>query len=527
MLNQSGLSLQSNRGAQAPDMPELHRLLSLALGRRGQHVQTSWHSTDKSSDFVLDVISNTNGGDPKWQLYREHRGNRQLLFDYPSCDVLLVHNFIASSCAEFLANSRAHTKSSHAPIVPDTPPPFMHEQPATATPPTAGGNGAQVISQALPSSGDIAKFPLDQLLDALKAAKMTGKLEIRHYNTTALLYVRDGMPIDATTSDTEGEDAIIELLTWKEGQFTFEPRVLRNSHTVHQPIESLSAQSKQLAERMTYLSTSGMHPNSALIPKSPGLTDLEFVQKAARGAPMDVEEMKKLYRSLDGKKTMEELLRSMRCPRVQLINVLYHLVINGLVGISNEIVLQKPSEVRPRPIEASAIQSVMMNLRSMETGMFIYPAFLYFLEQEYFRCYRSKTPLSVIVFEIRVLGGGSVQQMLSAPAVLDAVLRISQLKRHVDLLAHYDSFDYALLLPNTKANGAQIFAKRIVKALTETPLAGEIDAGRLSLALGCASMPEDFAELSELLGAADLAMSKSRSGKKPVVMYRDIKALTL
>jgi GGDEF domain-containing protein len=234
--------------------------------------------------------------------------------------------------------------------------------------------------------------------------------------------------------------------------------------------------------------------------------------------------MRKFYRSLDGRKTMDEILRSMHFPRVQLINVLYHLVINDLVRISSAIVIEKAEEMHPRAIDSVAIQGVMMNLRRLETGMFIYPAFLYFLEQEYFRCHRSNTPLSVIVFEIRVLGAGAVLEMLPAPAVLDAVLRISQLKRHVDLIAHYDQFDYALLLPNTKANGAQIFAKRIVKALTDTPLAGNVDASKLCISLGCASMPEDFTELSELLGAADMAMTKSRTSQRQVVMFRDIKA---
>jgi hypothetical protein len=521
MLNHGALSLQANRGNQLPDMSELHRLLSQALGRRGQHIQTAWRSTDKSADFILDVISNTNGGDPKWRLFREQHGNRVLLFDYPSCDVLLVHNFMASSCAD--AQAKKQVKSQNAPIVPDTPPPFMGKgeasDPAKPAP--------QVHTPGIPSSGSIDQYPLDQLLQILKTHKLTGKLEVRNDQATALLYVRDGLPIDATASDTEGDDAIVELLTWKVGQFTFEPRVLRNSHTVHQPIESLLAQSKTLSERTIYLHNAGVKPTSTLSPKDANLTEEQFNQRGGRGAPVSPSEMFKFYRGLDGKQTIEQMLHSLQIPRVQLIHLIYHLAINGLIKINNQILLEKTSAVQPRMIETSAIQSVMMSLRRMETGMFIYPAFLYFLEQEYFRCYRSKTPLSVIVFEMRVQSGQSVRQMLPAAAMLDAVLRISQLKRHVDLLAHYDAFDYALLLPNTKANGAQIFAKRLVKALTETPLAGEVDASHLSLALGCASMPEDFTDLSELLGAADMAMAQSRDGKRPVVMFRDIKPISL
>jgi len=512
MLNQSGIPSQANQATTAPEMADLHRLLSQALGRPGLHVRASWFTADKTTEFVLDVISNTNGGDPKWQLYRTHFGTRQLLFDYPSCDVLLVHNFIGSACSE-----SNQSKTRRPMIAPDTPPPFIGQSAAESKP----------AAVAVPTTGDIAKTPLDQLLNGLKTAKMTGKLELRAGQNTALLFVKDGLPVDATASDTEGDDALVELLTWRTGQFVFEPRVLRNSHTVHQPIESLVAQSKQLSERNDYLTKAGMRPNSSLTQKETSLPDAEFVQKAGRGAPVGIDELTKFYRGLNGKQMIDEMLHSGLYPRVQLINMIYHLLINGLIKITNPIVLEKKSGVQARVIETEAIQSVMMGLRRMETGMFIYPAFLYFLEQEYFRCYRSKTPLSVIVFEMRLQSAESVREVLPSAAVLDAVLRISQLKRHVDLLAHYDSFDYALLLPNTKANGAQIFAKRIVKSLTETPLAGEIDSNKLSLALGCASMPEDFSDLGELLGAADMAMAQSRENKKPVIMYRDIKPITL
>jgi hypothetical protein len=512
MLNQPGISSQTNQAITPPELADLNKLLSQALGRPGLHVKALWFSPDKSSEYVLDVISNTNGGDPKWQLYRTQFGTRALLFDYPSCDVLLVHNAIGSACSDTTA-----TKAKRPMIVPDTPPPFMnHAAPEGVT-----------ASADIPTTGDIAKVPLDNLLHGLKAAKMTGKLEVSAGPRTALLFVKDGMPVDATADDTEGDEALVELLTWTSGKFVFEPRVLRNSHTVHQPIESLVAQSKQLAERNEYLAKAGMRPTSSLTHKDASLADSDFVQKIGHGAPGGIEELTKFYWSLNGKLTINEMLHSGAYPRIQLTNMIYHLLINGLIKITNPIVLEKKSPVHARAIEHEAIQSVMMVLRRMETGMFIYPAFLYFLEQEYFRCYRSKTPLSVIVFEMRMQAGDSVREVLPSAAVLDAVLRISQLKRHVDLLAHYDSFDYALLLPNTKANGAQIFAKRIVKSLTDSPLAGEIDSDKLSLALGCASMPEDFSDLGELLGGADMAMAHSRENKKSVIMYRDIKPITL
>lgn len=527
MLKKSGLLPQANRNPTPPDITELHQLLSQALERRGQNFQVAWRSIDKMTQYTLNLICNMKGGDPQWQLISERSGIKTQMFEYGSCDVLLVHNLMSSAVAELAATGRMQSGIGGAVIRRDEQTTKMTEAVAHVA---AHVEPAAVPAEPVitfPTQGDIANLPLDELLRKIVESKITGKLEVRNKEATALVWVQDGLPVDATASDAEGDDAIIELLTWREGQYVFEPRVLRNSHTVHQSIDALLTQSRQLSERTHYLKEAGMLFTSTLLPKRTNITDLEFVQKAAQKAPMNIEFMNKFYRMLDGKQTVEEMIRAFQLSRIQIVGLIYHLLTNDLIKISNDVVKTKAFAVQPRIIDGAAIQSVMMSLRRVETGMFIYPAFLYFLEQEYFRCYRSRSPLSVIVFEMRMLGGNSGRQMLPGPAVLDAVLRISQLKRHVDLLAHYDAFDYALLLPNTKANGCSIFANRLVRTLTSSPLGGEVDPSKLSLSLGCASIPEDFVDLSSLLGAADLAMAQSKLQKKPVVMYRDIKPISV
>jgi hypothetical protein len=538
MLKKSGLLPQANRGAVPPDITELHQLLSQALEKRGQNLQMSWRSVDMMTTYTLNLVCPYKGGDPQWQLTSELRGIRTPMFVYGSCDVLLVHNLMTSAVAELNANGRMQSgiggpvgrqneptlrMNEHGQILghageAPTASPVTSQSQAPAPPPEP------VLS--FPKLGDLKDLPLDQLLHKIIEAKTTGKLEVRNQDAMALVWVQDGMPVDATAGDAEGDEAIIDLLTWKDGQYSFEARVLRNSHTVHQSIDALLSQSRQLSERTHHLKEAGMLFSSTLLPKRTNITDLEFVQRAGPKAPMNVEFMNKFYRMLDGKQTIEEMIRAFQLSRIQIITLIYHLLTNDLIKISNPAVKSKDFAVQPRVIDGAAIQSVMMSLRRADTGMFIYPAFLYFLEQEYFRCYRSRSPLSVIVFEMRMNTGNGSRQLLPGPAILDAVLRISQLKRHVDLLAHYDAFDYALLLPNTKANGSQIFANRLVRALTTGALGGEVDPSKLSLSMGCASIPEDFVDLSSLLGAADLAMAQAKAQNKPVIMYRDIKPIS-
>ncbi len=577
MLKKSGLLPQTNRGPVPPDITELHQLLSQALEKRGQNFQLSWRSVDMMTTYTLHLACPMKGGEPQWQLSSELRGIRTPMFDYGSCDVLLVHNLMISAVAELAANGRMQSGIGGSGLRRDeatlrmtntvTSVPAAQPQPAQGTQPTPniqqGGStqhnapaqqstptthhnapaqhsapihpqpASQPVSPTppepaltFPKQGDLKDLSLDELLRKIIQSRTTGKLEIRNDNSTALVWVQNGQPVDATAGDAEGDEAIIELLTWRDGQYFFEPRVLRNSHTVHQTMDALMTQSRQLSERTHYLKKAGMLFSSTLLPKRTNITDLEFVQRAGPQAPMNVEFMNKFYRMLDGKQSVEEMLRAFQLSRIQVITLIYHLLTNDLIKISNQAVKSSQFAVQPRVIDGAAIQSVMMSLRRADTGMFIYPAFLYFLEQEYFRCYRSRSPLSVIVFEMRMLTGNGNRQLLPGPAILDAVLRISQLKRHVDLLAHYDAYDYALLLPNTKANGSQIFANRLVRALTASPLGGEVGPSNLALSMGCSSIPEDFVDLSSLLGAADLAMAQAKEQSKSVIMYRDIKPIS-
>lgn len=383
----------------------------------------------------------------------------------------------------------------------------------------------EVVSR-IPRDGDLKDLPVTDLLEKIFDDKGTGRLDVRSNDLMATVFIQDGFPVDATAGDVVGDEAMIELLTWQEGTFTFEPRVLRNNHTVYESIESLVKQSKQLTERTNYLKQAGMSATSILLACNPDIQESEFVERVSKDPPCEIASIAKVFCNLDGKLSVEEMRRSLQISRIQFVHIVYHLLHNNLIKIFNDNRPRSTLVLEPRVIDNAAIQSVMMSLRRAETGLFIYPAFLYFLEQEYFRSYRARTYFSVVVFEMRqkkVVDGEVVRRVLPDKAVMEAVLRISQLKRHVDLIAHYDAFDYALLLPNTRCAGAEVFVKRIIKALTEKSLGGGVEPDELSLAFGCSSVPEDFKDLSGLLGAADLAMHQARDSQNTLVMYRDIK----
>ena len=103
-----------------------------------------------------------------------------------------------------------------------------------------------------------------------------------------------------------------------------------------------------------------------------------------------------------------------------------------------------------------------------------------------------------------------------------AMQRISLVKRQVDLLGHYESSDYALLLPNTPSTAAGALANRVADVLREAPLASDMDSRSLAVAFGVATVPEDCQELDKVVLAARKARDRAKQTQQRIVLAREI-----
>jgi len=173
--------------------------------------------------------------------------------------------------------------------------------------------------------------------------------------------------------------------------------------------------------------------------------------------------------------------------------------------------------------DSMAIQGVVRLLCRPETGLFTYPAFLYFVDQEYRRFRRGGLPFSVAVFQMnfREPNGMLSSQPMPAKAVNEAALRIGKAKRDLDVLAHYGTFDFALLLPHTDIEGAAVLVRRIETALMAQPLMPNISKDRLALYFGIANMPTDADRPRPLVMAALEAQKVAVTAADNLVLYRD------
>jgi diguanylate cyclase (GGDEF)-like protein len=536
LQNQQGQSPSTAVLPGCPSIQVVHHMLAEALDNQTSSIEVAWKSDDQTKLFTLSVKSDPIGRDPTWQLYQSTGGSPQVLWQYPSCDTLIVLNRVMSSCGQSMspvqltAVGAAAVQASHAVTeVQKQADEFYYEPSSTQaqrkTIPLPAMSAAQTAMSKRNTvlNGELSFIQISALLQSIFLAKMTGRLQLDSGEGAAEIFFEDGKPTHATTPSSKGDESIFELIAWQDGKFFFQPQVITKKRTVSDGLDSLIIHGVQLLDKLTLLRNSGFKTDGVLRKANENISEVDLNTMLSLGDPALIEVQRRLYHAIDNVTPFNQIIKALGMERSRWIPALSHLFRCKLVTIGGESGTRKRI-LEAKTIDSAAVQAVMMTLRRADTGMFNYPAFLYFLEQEYFRGHRAGTPLSVIIFELRVKTGIKevIREPLPANALSEAVLRIMHEKRHNDMLAHYESFDYALLCPDTKGEGAVVFAKRLVKSLTKEPLSNTVNAKNLSLSFGIACVPEDFLELGLILSAAETARTHSVETEDPVVIYRQM-----
>lgn len=80
--------------------------------------------------------------------------------------------------------------------------------------------------------GDVRKFPLPWLLQVLQYDTRTGAVAVSTHGNEGFVYLENGRPCHAKTRNTEGEEALREILGWKEARFRVHPDVKPPAQTI-------------------------------------------------------------------------------------------------------------------------------------------------------------------------------------------------------------------------------------------------------------------------------------------------------
>jgi len=356
--------------------------------------------------------------------------------------------------------------------------------------------------------GDLQNLQIANLLQSIGMGKMTGRLEVISVSDTASVYFNEGVPIHCTIRDAEGDNALVELVAWEEGAFRFYQEPKTQTVTVKKRLDFLLMEGAAFDDQQKYLKQRGMRFDSYPIRRHQGISEQEFEKLVAAAPVGDMNLLKALYQSCDNRSTLVEVLRRKPLSKIELVPALYSLVSTELISFVDSVEERgsAPTSSSPQAIKIdwTPVRTFEKNLLRQDTNLLTYPGFLYFLEKEFYRFERFGQPFSILIIEIGMKPSDprNLPDPLPLRAVREFAQRIEKLKRKTDLLSHFETFHFAMLLPQTYGSSARSFAARVGDVVLSSALSEGLNASSIVMGIGAACVPEDCQDLGMLLSLA-------------------------
>jgi len=358
--------------------------------------------------------------------------------------------------------------------------------------------------------GELLATPMPELLQSIMVGALTGRLELkRGSGETASVSFVDGAPVECVLSSGEEDESVIDLILWDDARYFFQSDFAPGGrhNTTNRKLELLLMEGATLYENHKDLIQRGVSLSSVLERVHAAITETQFEEIAQKGTGYNLEQLKRFYVMIDNQSSLEELLNSDPLPKSQWVQIVHNLLLCGLVKLAPKPTAEADQSItRSLKLDWTQIRAAQKALNNPDTNILAYSSFLFFLRQEFLRQQRFGSSFSVVVLRLRALhkdSAGAVTEE-GLPEHLRATLlsHIERLKREVDLFAHFQMLDYALLLPNTNSKSARVFANRLAGDILLCAERPDMEKIELSVRLGCAGIPDDCTDLEQLIALA-------------------------
>ena len=181
--------------------------------------------------------------------------------------------------------------------------------------------------------GSIQELPVPDIIQLVSVSGKTGMFTLVRGVERGYIYLQNGRMVHAKIGELVGEEAIYALAIWSSGEFQFTPGEEPETPTIEKSNTSLLMEAARRLDEWKVLSR-----------KIPGV---EFVPTfLPRDAPEPVTlsplEWNLVIR-IDGRKTVEELARTMDSSSFETAKILYGLITSGLIAMRSR------DSARPAP----------------------------------------------------------------------------------------------------------------------------------------------------------------------------------
>lgn len=193
-------------------------------------------------------------------------------------------------------------------------------------------------------------------------------------------------------------------------------------------------------------------------------------------------------------------------------------------------------EVDRQALEIEVLHQELVELSSLdhETGLFSHRYFIDHLAKEWRQAGRAATPLTLLCLGIDKFTEyqrryGREEGMSCLCTVAQALYRC--ILRPNDLLARYGEAGFAILLPETEADGAALVVERLRRAVAELAIShADAALGVVSLSIGSVSPPLAYGRIcpssSAILQMAELALARALAEGGNRIIVEDVPCLS-
>jgi GGDEF domain-containing protein len=378
-----------------------------------------------------------------------------------------------------------------------------------------GSLEAKQEREAAAFEGNLKAMPSFGLLQTIGINQNTGLLEVSQRDGMLRLYFENGKPVHGSSASQEGIDVLYDFVLQEEGFFRFIPEKRPGQTTIRVKLDSFILEAANLFDQTKYLKSLGLTMYSGLFSKESVSEEQELAKILQKRGVTTDDHIWQFYQALEEHPIVADAVDQAGLPLRQWTPALYKLVQSGLVNISNDRLDDEDltqNLITSWSYDRKAVDKLAATLYDQRSGLLRFEFLVWTIEKEVERAQTQMWPLSIMIFDFHKQGKEVSKLSANDKELVQTTLaEISDCKRSIDWLCHFEDEQFALLMPGLDATLAAMFAKNFADICNRN--LGKLREGHSDweYSFGVSSMPGDTIEWQKMVGFACEAQRKART----------------